>query len=295
MSRLRRRVGLGHRQIDVAAVAVGDEQLVAVEDVVVAVARGGGADCLRVRAGVRFGDRETALLLARRQTRQEAVFLLLGAVLVDDPAVDHVGVDDSGQAHPAARNLLDYGRVGLKRESQPAVRLGEGDPEDAHLAHVGMNLGGELARVLQLGCVGDDLFIDPAAHVARDLHAGLAVAGDDLPYIRHARHRSTSCQSVRSAQFTSSLSVGGFGAFGSDLSGFSETFSGAEKKKRGTDLQCFAGNCDRSTVVEFQVFSAFFRSFRPWAVVATLPFPHLSFSISANREGERQYRPTRRG
>ena len=189
LSRLRRRVGLGHCQVDIAAVAVGHEQLVAVEDVVVAVARGCGADRLRVGAGVRFGDREATLLLAGRQTGQEAVLLVLRAVLVDDPAVDHVGVDDPGEPHPAARDLLDHRGVGLKRQSQPAVRLREGDPEDAHLTHVGVNLGRENAGVFKFGGVGDDLFVDPAAHVARDLHAGLAVARDNLSHVRNTSHQ----------------------------------------------------------------------------------------------------------
>ena len=68
------------------------------------------------------------------------------------------------------------------------MRLGEGDAEDAHLAHVGVNLGGELAGVLQLGRVGDDLLIHPAPNIARDLHAGLAVASDDFSHIRNASH-----------------------------------------------------------------------------------------------------------
>ena len=189
MPRLGRGVGLGHGEVDVAAVAVGHEQLVAVEDVVVAVLGRGGANGLGVGAGVGLGDCEAALLLARGEAGEKAILLLLGAVLVDDPAVDHVGVDDAGETHPAARNLLDHGRVGLEREPESSVRLGEGDPEDAHLAHVCVDLGGELARVLQLGGVGDDLFVDPAPHVARDFHAGLAVSRDDLSDIRHTSHQ----------------------------------------------------------------------------------------------------------
>ena len=60
VTRLGRGVGLGHRQVDVAAVAVGDEQFVAVEDVVVAVLRRSGTNGLGVGAGVGLGDCETA-------------------------------------------------------------------------------------------------------------------------------------------------------------------------------------------------------------------------------------------
>jgi len=186
---------------DVAAVAVGDEELVAVEDVIIAVPRSGGADRLRVGASVGFGDGEAALQLACRQAGQEAVLLFLGAVFVDDPAVDHVGVDDPGEPHPAARDLLDHGGVGLEGEAEAAVRLGKGDAEDAHLAHVGVDLGRELAGVFELGGDGNDLLIDPAADIARDFDAGFAVSRDNLPHIRNAGHSSTSCL-VLCRQFT---------------------------------------------------------------------------------------------
>ena len=204
-------VGLGHRQIHVAAVAVGHEQLVAVQQVVVAVARRGGADRLRIGARVGLGDREAALQLSGGEAGQEALLLFVGPVLLDDPAIDHVGVDDPREPHPAPRDLLDHRRIRLERQAESAVGLRKRDPEDAHLAHVAMHRGRKLARVLQRVGERNDLLVDPAPHVADDVHPGLSVAADDLPHIAHRSHtrpsRLRSPHRIRLSLRASSLSA----------------------------------------------------------------------------------------
>ena len=61
--------------------------------------------------------------------------LLRRAVLGEHVRDDEVGVDDAGDAHPAARDLLDDQRVGQQRLAEPAVLLGDRQPEQAHLLH----------------------------------------------------------------------------------------------------------------------------------------------------------------
>jgi hypothetical protein len=52
------RVGAGHDDHQIGALAVGDERLLAVEHVVVTVTDGRGADALQVTARAGFGHRD---------------------------------------------------------------------------------------------------------------------------------------------------------------------------------------------------------------------------------------------
>jgi hypothetical protein len=60
-----------------------------------------------------------------------------------------VGVDHAGQAHPPVGQLLDDADVGQQVEAEPAVGLGDGDAEQAELAHLVDDLGREAVLVLQ--------------------------------------------------------------------------------------------------------------------------------------------------
>ena len=77
--------------------AVGDKGLSAVEDVVVAVAHGGGADGCGVGASSGLREGKGADLLTAGQGDEVLLFLLLSAVEIDGHSSDAgVGADDRG-------------------------------------------------------------------------------------------------------------------------------------------------------------------------------------------------------
>ena len=93
------RVGARHQREDAGVRRVGDEALGAVDDVVVAVADGRGAQRRGVRAGVRLGQRERGDQLAGRQPRQVLLLLRLGAVDQDALRADaHRGAEERAEA-----------------------------------------------------------------------------------------------------------------------------------------------------------------------------------------------------
>ena len=70
-------IGLGHDNDQIGGLAIGDEGLLAIDAIVVAVLLGGGLDPLQVRSGARFGHGDGADQFARGQTRQPALLLFL--------------------------------------------------------------------------------------------------------------------------------------------------------------------------------------------------------------------------
>jgi hypothetical protein len=96
--------------------AVGDENLGAVQDPLIAIADGVGANALYIRAGTGLGHRQGAESLAADHLRQPLLFLRLRAVATDvggdDVGVDAVARGDAAETH--ARELLDehQGHVG---------------------------------------------------------------------------------------------------------------------------------------------------------------------------------------
>ena len=137
--------------------AVGDPRLGAVEDVLLAVAGGAATNLASVAPGVGLGEGERAAPLARRHVRQPALLLLLVAVRHQQGGRHGVGVDDAGEAHPPVRQLLDHGDVGQQVEAQAAVRLGDRDAEEAHVAHLRHDLFRIGVRPFELGGDGDHL------------------------------------------------------------------------------------------------------------------------------------------
>ena len=96
-----------------------------------------------------------------------------------------MGVDDAGDAHPAARDLLDRQRVGQQRLAQAAVLLGDHQAEDAELLEALDDLGGVLVLVLELGGHREDLGLDELPHRLEDLFLDVGEAFG-LAQTRHA-------------------------------------------------------------------------------------------------------------
>ena len=70
-----------------------------------------------------------------------------------------MGIDDSRDRDPSARQLLDDHRVGRQVESHPAVLLGDRDAEQAELLHLLDDRRGELVLVVVVPGLGQDLLV----------------------------------------------------------------------------------------------------------------------------------------
>src|SRR5204863_329335 len=133
--RIGARIGLHHQRIDGGGARVGDEHLGAVHHVVVALAARGGADALRIAAGVGLRQAERRPVLAARHGGQVALLLLPRAVRAEHVGEHEVRVEDAREAHPAAAELLDDHRVGGVVEAEAAVLERDGGAEEPELLH----------------------------------------------------------------------------------------------------------------------------------------------------------------
>src|SRR4051794_12267081 len=95
-----------------------------------------GAQAGDVAAALGLGERQRAAQLARRQARKDAGFLFAGAVAAHEVRENSVRADDAGQAHPAARELLEDARIGDVIDTEPAEFRGHSETEEAELAHL---------------------------------------------------------------------------------------------------------------------------------------------------------------
>ncbi len=145
-----RGVGLGRQHHHVAQLAVGDEHLLAVDDVVAAVAGGAGADVLQVGAGVRLGHAERADGLAGDHFRQPVLLLLFGAERLDVGG-DEVAMDqEAGTGEAAARQFLEHHHVEQVVQAEAAVLFRDGATEHAGFAGLEPQLPRNDARLLPL-------------------------------------------------------------------------------------------------------------------------------------------------
>ena len=137
-------VGHGKDHEGVSHVAVGDEALGAVEDVVVALQHRHGLLAGGIGTGVGLGQAEGADLLAGEQVRQVLALLLLGAVLKDRGAAQGgmCGNDDSSGAADLGQLLHAHG-VGQNVAAGAAVLLGEVNTHHPQLGHLLDGLHGE--------------------------------------------------------------------------------------------------------------------------------------------------------
>ena len=187
-------VGAHQRRDERRAAAVGQPHLLAVDRVVAVGALGGlGADARDVGPEPRLGHRERPAHLAGGHARQEAFLLLLGAVLDDHVGDDEVGVDDAGDAHPAAGDLLDHQRVGQQRLTEPAELLRDGEPEDPELLEPVDDLLRVDVAVLELLGVRDDLPVDEAPDGRQDLPLDVGQVGG----LRETGHRLNTPRGLR--------------------------------------------------------------------------------------------------
>ena len=134
------------------ALAVRHPHLRAVDHVLVAVAHRLARDVARVAAGVGLREREAAAQLAASRGAAASAASAPRCRGARSARGDRVRVDDARQRHPAVRELLDHADVGEQVEPEPAVLLGDRDPEQARAPSSARRWSaGILVGVLELG------------------------------------------------------------------------------------------------------------------------------------------------
>ena len=129
-------IRLGEHERRARLAPIGHEDLPAVEHVVAAVADGERRLVRGVGPRLRLRQTETAEIGSRRERHEEALLLRLRAEREDGVAVQRIvhrhdgGVGGAGLGH-----LLDRHGVGHAVAAAAAVRLGDGNPHEAELAH----------------------------------------------------------------------------------------------------------------------------------------------------------------
>ena len=142
---------------EVGVDAVRDERLGAVDDVLVAVAHGGGGDPGEVGSCAGFGHRDGGDQFARGDAGHPAFGLLVGAVLDEVRGADVVV---EGEAEPGATDarcvelLTDDGVEPEVVGAATAVLFGDGHAEESVLARRGEQLTRRDAGSLPLEVVG---------------------------------------------------------------------------------------------------------------------------------------------
>ena len=190
------RAGVDHEGVGVRPVR--DPHLAAVEEEAVTLAFGPRPHAHHVRARPRLAHREGADVLAPDEGWKVAALLFLAPVAAD--LVDaQVRVRAVAQAHRRRRaaHLLHRDAVLGIAEPDPAVLLLDGDPEDAEIAHLRPEVGGEVVRLVDRRRPGRDLVRGEAHHAVPDevgLVAEAEVEAGSLVRAGYGAHRS-SCAS----------------------------------------------------------------------------------------------------
>ena len=159
-------VGHGDDDEHIGVTGVGDEDLGAVQDVVLAllVQHGHGLDAAGVGARAGLGQAEGAQPLAGAQLGQILLLLSLGAEVIDGVGAQAgmSGEDDAGGAADLAHllNSHDIAEVG---SALAAVLLGEINAHHAQLGHLLDGLGGETLFLVHFLSQRLDLVLSEAA------------------------------------------------------------------------------------------------------------------------------------
>ena len=165
--------------VEVRDAAVGDPELLPVEDVEVAVTARAGLDRERVRPAPRLGQAERSDVLARCELRKVAPLLRVVAEQQEAFETDAgMCAEGHGDRRVPGSNLLHHSRVTGVGEPEAAVLFRHDQPEQAHLLQRLEQLRRELTVAIQLAPV------DPG-HVPVD---GLADRRNQLGLVsRHLR------------------------------------------------------------------------------------------------------------
>ena len=127
-------IGLGDNDDQVGVLAIGDEGLLAVDDVAVAVALGRGAHALQVGAGAGLGHSDRAYQFAGGEFRQPAAFLFLGAEMQDVGGDDRRMQRDAETVETGQTQRVGDHRLMGEGAAGTAIFLRHGGAEQTRLA-----------------------------------------------------------------------------------------------------------------------------------------------------------------
>jgi hypothetical protein len=162
-------VGDGEDDRHLRVLAGGDELLDAVEDEMIAIAVGAGADRRRIGTGMRLGEAEAAEHLAARQWFEPGFLLLVAAVFHGDAAGQRVLHADDGRGRAVAGgDLLDHQHQRHVVHAGAAPFLGDDHAERAELAEFAQRLGGKGVMAVPLGGEGRQALLREIAQRVAD-------------------------------------------------------------------------------------------------------------------------------
>lgn len=166
--RARFRIGLGHDNHQVCQIAVGDERLRTVDDIVVAIEHCGGFHPLQIRTGAWFGHGNRGNHLAGYQFWQVFVFQRFTAVM-QDVRCDDVrmqGKTDAGQAQ--APHFFDHHRAVEKVRAQPTVFFRQVRTEHPRLPRLVPELAVDIALFFPLAMKRHSFFFEKRSHAVAE-------------------------------------------------------------------------------------------------------------------------------
>ena len=137
---------------EVGAGAVGDPELLPVDDVVVAIAPRRGLDVRYIRAGARLADRQCGNLVARDGRSQELPLDLVAADLIENRR-RHVALNHQAQVHAGVVGVVELLRVGHgvpPVEPHAAVGRVHADAEQTQIGCLLEDFAREDARLVPL-------------------------------------------------------------------------------------------------------------------------------------------------
>ena len=159
-----RQIGLAGQQHQIRDLAVGNEQLLAIDAPVGAIALGPGADGSQVAAGAGLRHADGPDHFTPRHRRQPGLLLLLRAV-VQQVRGDYVGVEIEQRAGgPGARHFFHHDRAVAEVDARAAILLGQGETQQAELTGAPPEFARHLAVALPSCVKGHDVLGDEAPH-----------------------------------------------------------------------------------------------------------------------------------
>ena len=175
-------VDRGEDQEVVGDVRQRDPDLLAVEPVRVAVSASRRLEVPGVRPDAGLGQPERGQLLATRLRDEPALALLLGPPLEQgqrvEPDVD--ALDDTERGVGTLQLLAQDPEADVVHPG-PAIRLGDRGAQEPELAHLGEDLAMDLALLVPLADVGQDLGLGEGAHAL--LHEPVLVGQGEVDHV----------------------------------------------------------------------------------------------------------------
>ena len=134
----------------------GDPDLLAVDDVFVALAHRAGLQLRGVESGIRLGDGEAGFVGAGNDRRQHPPALFLGAEHDHGIEPEHIHMHGGGAGHAGAgfRDRPHHDRGVGDAQARAAIFLGNADAEPAGIGQRAVEVGGIAALLVLLQPVG---------------------------------------------------------------------------------------------------------------------------------------------